>query len=184
MKGKVNAALLAVLVILLLINLSQLNATDELSNQPVNDFVHVEGVNESSIVYPELIVGSNEEETEKQSGENTPEEEPPEILEEPIEAFTFYVTEYPAEAVVVTGSTGGLGLYLIGFRRQRSELKKALSAAGAWRTKGGGHLESSFKALGILTKARAAAFALGPLSWTWDEMLFEAMSNSIFWMAK
>jgi hypothetical protein len=137
--------------------------------------------NESSIMFSELIDDSTEEETENQSEESPPEEqeETPDFLEEPIEAITFYVTEYPAEAVVVTGSTGGLGVYLIGFRRQRNELKETLSAAGAWRTTGGAHLKSSFKALGILTKARAAAFTLGPLSWTWDEMLFEAMSKKL-----
>ncbi len=145
--------------------------------------------NETSILYSELIDNSTEDDTENQSEDETssePEEGPdaeqeeaPDIFEEPLEAVTYYITEHPAEAVVVTGSTGGLGVYLIGFRRQRNELKEALSAAGAWRTTGGAHLISSFKALGILRKARAAAFTLGPLSWAWDEMLFEAMSKKL-----
>ena len=122
---------------------------------------------------------ADETSSEPEEGSDAEQEEAPDIFVEPAEAITFYIAEYPAEAIVVTGSTGGLGVYLIGFRRQRNELKEALSAAGAWRTTGGAHLKSSFKALGILTKARAAAFTLGPLSWTWDEMLFEAISKKL-----
>ena len=137
--------------------------------------------NETSILYDGLSeeTPTDEGEDEVSNEETIEAEEVPEFFEEPLEAITYFITEHPAEAVVVTGSTGGLGVYLIGFRRQRNELKEALSAAGAWRTTGGAHLISSFKALGILRKARAAAFTLGPLSWAWDEMLFEAMSKKL-----
>ncbi len=150
-------------------------------SQGGNGLIVIITENETSILYDGLgeEAPNDEGENEAEEEESIEAEEAPKFFEEPLEAITHFITENPAEAVVVTGSTGGLGIYLIGFRRQRNELKEALSAAGAWRTTGGAHLKSSFKALGILRKARAAAFTLGPLSWAWDEMLFASMSKKL-----
>lgn len=151
-----RAVVLAICTILLLTTFSVGLENDELNEIPITNY---------------SSASENDEAKKEESMTKIPDLSPNSIKEK--------VSDYPTESVIIVATIGGFLVYVFGLRKQRKELNKTLKVLIISKSEEKDQFRASLKAIDILKKTRATAFALGPFSWLWDELLHPIISEKL-----